>query len=242
LFQITEILTEFVSSDNPPDWLLAGIRELAWIFHDHPRTAAFINVAVEIADRFVIERVDKLSIQDVKEVNYTQLPLGRIILILQDAYIVKREGDLLLPGPLTKRLINVRDLGYPLSSPEQQQRALEYQGILALSLVRSMLKDGTYIPQGALAIMTLLAAHALTSGERIEAEVSDLSWDIAFRNVPNRQENKMRRIMAGLLDGVTKMIHNINDNGRPELKASMLEYLQNMRERFRERQRARSAT
>ncbi|MCP8308867.1 MAG: hypothetical protein H3Z53_11250 [archaeon] len=252
LFQVTEILTEFMKSNNPPEWLLAGIRELGWIFQHHPRTAAFINVAIEVADRFVIERVNSLHINDVRELNYTRLPQGLIISVLEEAYIVKKDGDLLFPGPLTRRLINVRDLGYPLNSPEQREKALEYQGILAVSLLRSMLRhefrelgeveEGMFVPQGALAIMTLLAIHALSSGEKLEVEVSDLTWDAAFRSIPTRQEKKMRRIMAGLLDGVTKMIHNINYNNRPELKDSVLEYLQNLRGRFRERQRIRPRT
>lgn len=239
LFQVAETLTAFLHSSDPPEWLLAGIRELAWIFYGHPRTAAFVNAAVEIADRFAIERVPKLTIGDVKEVNYTRFPQNRVIGLLEEALIVEREGEILHPGPLTKRLMTVRDLGYPLNSPEQKKRALEYQGILAVSLLRSMLRDGTYVPRGALAIMTLLSIHALGSRD-IGSEISDLTWDTAFRVVPNRQENKLKRIMAGLLDGVTKTIHNINDEGRPELKASMVKYLQNMRKRFRERPRARA--
>lgn len=238
LFQVAEILTNFIQSGEPPDWLLNGLRELAWIFYGHPRTAAFVNAAVEIADRFAIERVPELTIHDVKEVNYTRLPQRRIIGLLEEALIVEREGDILKPGPLTRRLMTVRDLGYPLNSPEQKQKALEYQGILAISLLRAMLRDETYVPRGALAIVTLLAVHALASGD-IAAEISDLTWDMAFHAIPNRQENKLKRIMAGLLDGVTKMIHNINDEGRPELKDCMVVYLQNMRERFRERRRER---
>lgn len=240
LFQVAEILTEFIQSNEPPDWLLGGLRELAWIFYGHPRTAAFINAAIEIADRFAIERVPQLTISDVKEVNFTRLPQNRVIGLLEEAQIVKREGEILKPGPLTKRLMTVRDLGYPLNSPEQKQTALEYQGILAISLLRSMLVGGIYVPRGALAVMTLLSIHALAS-EDVGLEISDLTWDTAFRGVPNRQENKLKRIMAGLLDGVTKMIHNINDEGRPELKSSMVEYLQNMRVRFRERPRTRTS-
>lgn len=239
LFQVAEILTNFIQSSEPPDWLLAGLRELAWIFYGHPRTAAFVNAAIEIADRFAIERVPKLTISDVKEVNYTRFTQNRVIGLLEEALIVEREGEILRPGPLTKRLMTVRDLGYPLNSSEQKQRALEYQGILAISLLRSMLRDGTYVPRGALAVMTLLSVHALASRD-IGPEISDLTWDIAFRAVPTRQENKLKRIMAGLLDGVTKTIHNINDEGRPELKDFMVKYLQNMRERFRERSRIRT--
>jgi hypothetical protein len=239
LFQVAEILTDFINTEEPPEWLLAGLRELAWIFYGHPRTAAFVNAAVEVADRFAIERAPQLSIDDIKEVNYTRLSQRRVIGLLEEALIVRRKGETLYPGPLTRRLMTVRDLGYPLNSSEQRQKALEYQGILALSLLRSLLREGTYVPQGTLAIMALLAVHALSS-ENIDSEISDLTWDMAFSNIPHRQESKIRRIMAGLLDGTTKMIHNINDAGRPELKDSVVEYLQNMRERFRKRQRERS--
>lgn len=239
LFQVAEILDEFIQSNEPSDWVLAGLRELTWIFYGHPRTAAFVNAAIEVADRFAIERVPQITINDIVEVNYTQMAQNRVISLLEEALIVEREGEILRPGPLTRRLMMVRDLGYPLDSSEQKQKALEYQGVLALALLRSMLMDGTYIPRGALSIMTLLSVHALGSSD-IVPEISDLTWDTVFRTLPNRQENKLKRIMAGLLDGVTKMIHNINDAGRPELKASMVEYLQNMRERFRERQRSRT--
>jgi hypothetical protein len=239
LFQVTEILTSMLQSSEPPEWLLAGLRELAWIFNGHPRTVAFVNTAVEIADRFTIERVEKLTINDIKEVNFTRFTPSRILGLLEAALIIEREGEIVRPGLLTRRLAMVRDLGYPLNSPEQRQRALEYQGILAISLLRSMLKDSTYVPQGALAIMSLLSIHALASKE-IGSEIADLTWDRAFETIPVRQENKLRRVMLGFLDGVTKMIHDINDNSRPELKPEMITYLQNMRERFRDRLRTRT--
>jgi len=241
LFQIAEVLTDFMQNEDPPEWLLAGTRELAWIFYGHPRTAAYINAAIELADRFAIERILQLSIDDVKEVNYTRLSPRRIIALLEEALIIKREAEIIYPGPLVKRLMTVRDLGYPLNSPEQKAKALEYQGILAISLLRSMLLEGSYVPRGALSIITLLSIHALSTST-IGHEISDLTWDVAFRNIHGRQENKMKRIMVGLLDGVTKLIHNINDEGKPEFKDAVVEYLINMRERFRERERARTRT
>ncbi len=239
LFQISETLSEFIQQENPPEWLLDGIRELSWIFFGHPRTAAYINVSMEIADRFAIERLPHISINDIKEVNYTRLSPRRIISLLEDALIIRVENNIVYPGPLSLRLREVRDLGYPLNSPEQKARALEYHGILAISVLRSMLLEGEYIPRGALSVLTLLSLQALTS-EEIQREISDVTWDSAFRDVPNRQENKMKRIMAGLLDGVTKMIHNINEDGKPELKTEVVSYLVNMRERYRERERTRT--
>lgn len=241
LFQIAEVLTEFMNNENPPEWLLYGLRELAWIFYGHPRTAAYVNVAIEIADRFAIERLSYISPADLTEVNFTRLPPRRIIALLEDALIIKRENMLIYPGPLSLRLRSVRDLGYPLNSPEQREKALEYQGVLAISLLRSLLLEGEYIPRGALSIMTLLSIHALFT-EEITPVISDLTWDLAFKQIPSRQENKMKRIMAGLLDGATKLIHNINDEGKPELKIEVVSYLDNMRERFRERERTRNRT
>ncbi len=239
LFQVTEILREFVRSDSPPDWLMAGIRELSWVYHGHPRTAAFINAAMEVADRFVIERASSLDTQDIKEVNYTLLPQAKVISLLEEALILKNDGGKLRPGPLVKRLIKVRNLNLPLESPEQEAAALEYQGILAVSLMRSMLEDGTVVPQGALAIMTFLAAQALRADGAVAPKVEQLTWDLAFNQVPRRQEDKMRRIMSGWLDGIAKVISDIDANGQPVLKDSMVVYLENMRERYRERERGR---
>ena len=138
------------------------------------------------------------------------------------------------PGPLVKRLIKVRNLNLPLESPEQEAAALEYQGILAVSLMRSMLEDGTVVPQGAFAIMTFLAAQALRAEGAIAPKVEQLTWDMAFNRVPRRQEDKMRRIMSGWLDGIAKVISDIDANGQPVLKDSMVVYLENMRGRYRE--------
>ena len=239
LFQVAEILREFVKVESPPDWLLAGIRELAWVYYGHPQTAAFINAAMEVADRFVIERASSLDINDIKEVNYTLLPQARVISILEKAYILKEDKGKFRPGPLVKRLIKVRNLNLPLESPEQEKAALEYQGILAVSLMRSMLEDGTVVPRGALAIMTFLAAQALRADGAIGPKVEQLTWDLAFNHVPRRQEDKMRRVMSGWLDGVAKVISDIDETGQPVLKEPIVVYLENMRERYRERERGR---
>jgi hypothetical protein len=239
---VADVLEQYLNEDSPPDWLLGGIRELAWIFLGNPFTAAFVNAAVEVADRFVIERADKLTMEDIKEINYTMVPAPRVILILEEAFILERKGSFLVPGRLILRLRKVRDLNYTLASEEQKRATLEYQGILAITLLRSMLRDGSgaFVPQNALAIMTLLAAHALNSDDQIKPEVQKLTWDLAFRSLSSRQEKRTKRIMAGLLDGVAKIIEDLDVDGKPELKAAMIEYLIHERERFRQRERVRT--
>ena len=185
----------YVNSDDPPDWLLRGVRELSWIFHGHPGTMAFINAAMEVADKFVIEKEDEITIEEIRELNYTIYPPLKVISILEDSYIIEREGNIIKPGVLTKRLIATRKLNLPLDSLEQQQRGLEYQAMLAITLLRTMLDDNSFfpqgLPQGALATMTLLAAHGLRSDSKIEAEVSALTWVFSFQRclTPSGRKN-----------------------------------------------------
>jgi hypothetical protein len=239
LFQINEILEIYIQENQPPNWLLYGLRELHWIFSEYPITAAYINTATEVTEMFIIERKDRIDVDDVKEVNFTNLPRDKIISLLEEAFIVERKGDTILPGQLVKKLQQIRWEGYEMGSIEIQNKLLELHGILTVALTKSMIRDGNYLPQRALAVFSMLSYHMLSCEEEIEPILSEYTWDLAFAKLGTRQQNRIKRMMAGFFDGKTKIIDDITENGKIVLKPSIIEYITQMRERFRERERER---
>jgi len=239
LFQITEILDTYIHENPAPNWLLNGIRELSWMFMAYPRTMAFFNTAMEVTEIFIIDREDKISVDELMEVNYTQLPRDKVLSLLEEAYIIERTGNDVFPGKLVKKLQQVRWEGYQMDTPQIESKLLELHGILTVAITRSLIRDREYLPRRALAILSLLSLHMIASGEEIGNIIDDYTVDLAFAGLGTRQQNRIMRIMAGFFDGKTKIISDITDDGKKETKPQMIEYMSHIRERYRERGRER---
>lgn len=69
LFQINEILDTYIHINPAPNWLLNGIRELAWMYMSIPRTMAFFNTANEVTWIFIMDREDKISVDEIMGIN-----------------------------------------------------------------------------------------------------------------------------------------------------------------------------
>lgn len=240
LFQILEILKSYVEEDPPPNWLIRGVRELSWIFREYPRTQGYFNTAMEILELFIIDRMDEINDQDIEELNQTALPREKVLELLEKAFIIKRKGEVVLPGALTKKLQRVRWEGYEMNTPQVESRLLEVHGVLTAALSRSLIVTKEYFPRRALAIFHLLSEQIMRSSEHVEPVIPEYVFLIAFRDINIRQRRRISRIMSGFLDGRTKVISDAEEDGTATLKDIMVTYCEKMRERFRERERART--
>lgn len=238
LFQVTEILETYIKENPPPDWLVEAIGELSWIFREYPRTKAYLNTAMEVIWIFILDEVDEVDADEIIEVNYTVLARDRIISLLEEALIVRRKDGKILPGSLVEKIRDIRWGGYELNTPEMKKRFLEIQGILAVSLIRALIRERTFIPRRAIAVLHVLSANMMRSGEQINPVIPEEVYEIACVGLTSRQKKHIEWIMCGFLDGQTKIINDVTDKGL-SLKDTMIMYSQKMRERWRTRERER---
>lgn len=238
LFQVTDILQTYIREKQPPDWLVSAVGELAWIFSEYPRTKAYLNTAMEITWTFILDGLIEINVDDVSEVNFTMLSRDRIINLLEEAMIIKKHKEKLLPGPLVEKLRNVRWEGYQLNTPEIKEKLLEIQGILSIALTRALVREKSFLPRRALAIFHMLSENMIQSGEQIKPVIPEFVFRAASAGLTARQKRHIQYIMSGFLDGHTKIISDVVD-GELSLKDVMVEYCKNMRERWRRRERER---
>jgi hypothetical protein len=239
IFQVTETLELYVKMNPAPDWLVGGIRELAWIFTENPRTQGYLNTAREVTWMFTLDELEEVGVDDVMEVNYAQVPRDDILTLLEEALLVERKDDKLVPGTLVRKLRQVRLEGYAMNTPEVEARLLEIQGILSIALIGSIVKRKKYIPRRALAVLHMLSQNMIRSGESIEQVIPNDILDLVFVGLTSRQKRHVQYIMSGLADGKTKILSDVTDDGL-SLKEVMVTYCEKMRERWRERERERA--
>jgi hypothetical protein len=246
MFQLITSLEEFIKTSTPPKWLTDALQEMGWIYMQYPATAGYFNTANEVVETFVIDEVASISVEDLEEVNFTTHPTERILSMLEKAWIVEKHGFHLSPGRLTRRILNIRLSGYEMGSPEIKEKIKEIHGILTLALTRAIFEESKegrlffqrgFLPRKIIAVLDLLSEHMLTSGDEIGLEIPDSQVESAFVNLPSRQRNKTQRAMSGFLDGETKVLADVDENGNITLKESMIPYLTEMRERWRSRER-----
>lgn len=238
IFQVTEILQTYIRESQPPDWLVSAVGELAWIFSEYPRTKGYLNTAMEVMWIFTLDGLDEVSVDGVSEVNFSGLPRDRIIALLEEAMIVERKEEKLFPGPLIRKLRQVRWEGYGLNTPEIKEKLLEIQGILSIALTRALIREGTFLPRRALAVFNMLSENMIRSGEQIKLIIPEYIYNVATARLTARQKMHVQYIMSGFLDGHTKIISDVTDEGL-SLKDVMIEYCTKMRERWRRRERER---
>lgn len=240
IFQMDNILSLYLSNETPPKWVTDGLIEIAsWIYTGNPQGSGYFNTANELFEVFAIEREESIPIKELCEVNYTNLPENTILKILKGALIIDYNTELITPGPLAKKMIQLRWEGYELNSQEILQKVKESQGIIAIAITKSSLYN-SHKPQKALGILKLMSKIILDnySVEKIEPTLSDYDMEIAFNKMPIRQQKKLLRQIYGFSDGETKIITDKDVEGNMPLKGTVLLYLVNMRERYRERERS----
>ena len=72
----------------------------------------------------------------------------------------------------------------------------------------------------------------------IDPIISEYDLDVTLNKLAPRQRAKIRRAMLGFFDGDTKIITDKDIEGQMPLNPITIIYAQNMRERYRERERS----
>jgi hypothetical protein len=233
-------LEEFIKNNPPPKWLTDGLQEMGWIYQQYPKTVGYFNTTEEVVKTFVIDRAPEIHVDDLEEINYTAHPTERVLGMLEKAWVIERGGDRLRPGRLTRRLQETRLEGYSMDTQEIKEKIKEIHGILTFALTKSLLEDlggEGFLPRKIIAVLDLLSEQMLASGEEIDLDVPSIRVDLAFLSMPLRQRHRAVRIMSGFADGETKLLADVDERGGMILKESIKQYLTEMRERWRTRER-----
>ena len=239
IFQINTILSLYLENQSPPQWLIAGLIEIAsWAYIGNPHGSGYFNTANEIVEIFAIDRHETIAISDLDEINYTNLPANKVLQILKNALVIDYDTQEIVPGPISKKLIQIRWEGYEMNSPEVKLKIKEIQGIIAVAITKSLMQN-SHKPQKALGLFKLMSKLILDSeiSGNISPDISDYDLDIALNKLPSRQQSKIVRQIVGLSDGETKIVTDKDIEGKMPLKENVKIYLENMRERYRERER-----
>jgi len=239
LYMLEEAVKSYLNENPPPNWLIGGLRELYWIFLSNPLTAGYINTAVEIVETFVFDDETQLNDNDIKEMNYSVLSSSKIKSVLEDARIIEIVNDVIVPGPITKKLQQKRWEGFESGSSVFENSLKEMHAILSISILRSLLYNENRFPRSAYSVFTMLSSHVIQNfnEQHIPYRIQEASWNSAFITLPTRQKNKLIRKMIGLYDGSSKIIIDYTEDNELELKESIVSYLENMRVRYRSRDR-----
>jgi len=231
IYQIDTILALYLENQSPPQWLIDGLIEIAsWAYVGNPHGSGYFNTANEIVEIFAIERQKTIAISELEEINYTNLPSNMVLQILKNALIIDYDMENIIPGPISKKLIQIRWEGYEMNSPEVKLKIKEIQGIIAVAITKSLIHN-SHKPQKALGLFKLMSKIILDSDSSgiISPDISDYDLEIALNKLPSRQQNKIVRQIVGLSDGETKIITDKDIEGKMPLKENVKIYLENMR-------------
>jgi len=240
LFQIDTIIDEYINNPNPPQWLIDGAGEIfSWSYSNNPLQSGFFSTANEIASIFAIDRIEKIPINDLKEINYTNLPRDKILKILKNAFLIDYDQNFIYPGPIAQKLIEIRWEGYEMNSPMVKQKLKEMHGIISVAITKSLLLEPKGKPRNALAIFQLIS-HIMQFngvGGQINQNLTEYDLDISFNTIVRRQQDKIKRTMTGFTDGEPKIITDKDIEGKMPLNPVSIAYIEKMRERYIERER-----
>lgn len=240
IFQIDTILNQYLYNEINPEWLIDGMIEIAsWAYNGNPRTAAYFNTANEIVFIFAVEKEDSIPIDELTEINFTTLPNNKVIELLEDALILKKEGSTLYPGPISTKLMEIRWDGYEMNSPQIKKALQETHAIISISLTKSLIKNHEIKPKRALTLLHLISDIILKNdvSSKIVPKIQDMDLEFAMSGLSTHTKSKLKWDLVGFNDGEIKIISDIDYDGNMPLKPVTLNYAENIRERFRARVR-----
>lgn len=240
LFQINQILEAYIEDTSPPFWITKMARELDFIYERNLRTRAYFNAAQEVTYRFSVDKESSFLLDDVEEINQSQLPRYKVIEILESAYLAEIKDSEVFPGAITKKLQDIRWEGYTLETTQMALKLQEIKGILSIALTKALIETKEFIPRAAMSILNLLSLQILEAEEEIGKEIKTHRQYTAFAQVTPRQARLLQWAMAGFEDSRPRICKDIDDEGNIILKDTVLDYLTKMRERWRERGRERT--
>lgn len=239
LFQVNQILEAYMEDKSPPFWITKMARELDFIYERNMRTRAYFNATQEVTFRFSVDKESSFPLDDIEEINQSQLPRYKIISILEKSYLAEIRDSVVYPGVLTRKLQDIRWEGYTLDTTQMALKLQEIKGVLSIALTKALIETKEFIPRAALSILNLLSQQILEAEEEIRSEIKTYRQYIAFARITQRQSNLLRWAMAGFEDSRPRICKDIDDEGNIILKDIVIDYLTRMRERWRERERER---
>lgn len=234
---MNEIISLYETGETP-EWLTEALCELAWVYTNNTRTAGYFNVAAELAERFIIGNEQVINRREVKSIGISKVPEGELLEMLSEGLIITYDDKYVYPSQFLLKATDIAERGNELSSDEATLKRKEMFGFLAVCLTRALVNfSRTGVPRTALSIFHLLSEQMLRPKEYTD-EISDNSLMSAFGNLNFGQQTSLMRKMAGFdPNGEAKIIRDINYDGTAYLKPCMVEYVDNMRDRFRDRSR-----
>jgi hypothetical protein len=240
MFQLDQILGAYMEGDVPESWISRMVKDLDFMFERSLRTKGYFNAAVELLYIFAIDKEDSTKREDLEELSYSGIPVEKLLNVLESAQIIRINGEELTPGRLMDKLRTIRWEGYQLDTMQVATKLQEAYGIISIAITRGIIARQEYIPRSAMAILHLLSKQMLDSGDGIQVEVPPLRQDACLAIATTRQEQHLKYAMSGLnTQGRPRIIKDIDDEGNMLLKEETIEYLTNMRERYRVRERTR---
>lgn len=240
LFIIDETLESILSSQRIPEKYLDGIKDLYWLCSTSSDAFAYFNVAEELLENFLLDEVEFVLDEDVEEANYSTYSLVLILSTLEEARLIKFDGDTIRPGELMNQIMNLRLQKIPLDSENMESTIQAYKSILTLVIVKNRMFSN-FKPRGALVILHNLADlvnNAIKNSEEVGKTMNGDNFDkvSAEAKSPRRQQKKIKRKICGFSDGYTKLIEDVEDETLI-LKDYVVDFLNHIRERILERER-----
>jgi hypothetical protein len=240
-FQVEEILDIYLKGDAP-DWIRNAVTQLGWLFESYPRTAVFLNVATELMFDFVIDNEIQLEEHDLKEFNFTGASPNKVLKVLREALIINTANGKIYPGALIEEITKLRLTKLKLKSHEFQEKVREVRGVLSVALTLGIIKVGQIRPKKPLAVFRILAQNIINSGlssDMINKTLSDIGFENACISITPRQRRRMKWHLSGFSTGHPYIIEDIDDDMNMVFDEDIVFYMENIRERYRERQRSR---
>jgi hypothetical protein len=240
LFQIDEILRLYLEG-TPPEAMDKAIAEFDRIYFSNMRLRVFYNTACEAVHCAMMAPNSPLELV---EPNFSTIPEPKVLAVLEESGIISREGEIVIAGPLLKKLIRLRLTGYLFTSEDFSKQLGIVYAILTLTVTRTLLKHEEFIPQIVVGIFRVISAHVHrnSSSRLIPREIPRSTWDTGFKGINPREEIHVEWDLLGLTPNTNPRIFENYDPEREQFvsKQCMIYYYEYVRDRLRERELERS--
>lgn len=236
-FQIEEIINLYLEGE-PPDWLTNALAELSWLYEENIRYSSFFNAASEIAEFFIIGGEQFISIDTLDTLNISSIPNSRIIQCLVDSKLIEVNDNKIFPTKILKQGRNEIMKGNELGSEIATNKRKEFYGFLAVSLTKMLMDNLSFggFPHDAIAIFQVISFQ-MYGAEEGENVLTPGRITSGMRDLTKYRRMRKCRKMAGFdSSGHTKIIKDKQGEDYI-LKDEIVEYVDQMRERYRDRER-----
>jgi hypothetical protein len=246
---------------NVEDWAKEFVRELDFTFGRDNRAIRYFEVANEIILLSIGRSTSRIPIGDLRALrDRPGEDIQELMEVLALAGIARLMGEEVVLDDLGLKLAQLLPTGVALISEEFRSPAEEVRGAICLALAMTLMDsaiggNGSRRPRTYLLWMKRLSRHCARFLP-IPDPIDKIVWDVEFFErgrkatqyvvgISPRQREREFADVAGLGGAPSKMIERIEvkPGGKFDihLKDSVVVYLERLRERYRERERGRTA-